>query len=348
MAEMSAAEAVKSIKKGEISRYYYFYGQDVMAVESLTKLLIKKLCGNAADEVVKFDGNSLDLDRLSDTVEMFPMFSEYNVMLVNDLNAENLNADGVKMLLRILDNMSPAGVVVFNITGFDLKNGKKTVSAKNKKLIDYAAKNGVVCEINLKTVNELGKALADKAVKEGCSISRANAEEVASLCLCDSMLAYNEIQKLCDYADSGEITAEMIKQLVSKQLDANAFVLAKAVTGLRAGEAMQVLDELMAQRSEPVAVLSAVSNAFMDLYRARTALSCGKSQKDVAEDFNYRGREFVVRNAFASCGKISVENIRKCLVILCDTDKALKSTRTDARVLIEKAVIEMMMTMRNQ
>ena len=28
---------------------------------------------------------------------------------------------------------------IFNVTGFDLKNGKKTITGKNKKLVDFAA-----------------------------------------------------------------------------------------------------------------------------------------------------------------------------------------------------------------
>ncbi|MFR0950574.1 MAG: hypothetical protein ACLSFT_08630 [Ruminococcus callidus] len=42
--------------------------------------------------------------------------------------------------------MGGATVLVFDVTGFDPKNGKKTPQGKNKNLIDGIAKHGVVCE----------------------------------------------------------------------------------------------------------------------------------------------------------------------------------------------------------
>ena len=41
---------------------------------------------------------------------------------------------------------------------------------------------------------------------------------------------------------------------------------------LKADESMQILGELMEQRAEGIVVLSAISSAFIDLYRARAAL----------------------------------------------------------------------------
>ncbi len=348
MANLSVADTTKLIKSGDIKNSYYFYGKDIVATEKLTKLLLKKLVKSTTDGYSKLDGEKLNLSELSDMSEMYPMFTEYNCILINDLNAESLVADDLKRLLKIIDDIPPTTVIIFNITGFDLKAGKRTVSAKNKKLIDLITKTGVVCEAVFKTGTELTKAIVDRVAKEGCTINKSNAEEIAELCLCDSMLIKNELDKLCAYADGSEITKEMIGMLVSKQLDSNAFALAKSVVSLRTSESMRILDELMEQRAEGIVVLSAISSAFIDLYRARVALVNNKRQDNVVQDFNYRGREFVVKNAFNSCGKIPLEHLRECLKILRQADLSFKSTRTDSRVIIEKAIIEMLMVARRQ
>ena len=66
--------------------------------------------------------------------EMYPMLTEYNCILINDLNADSLVGDDLNRLLKIIEELPPTTIIIFNITGFDLKTGKRTVSAKIKSL----------------------------------------------------------------------------------------------------------------------------------------------------------------------------------------------------------------------
>ncbi len=105
---------------------------------------------------------------------------------------------------------------------------------------------------------------------------------------------------------------------------------------------MELLSELYDEQTDSIQILGAISMAFTDLYRARVATNDGVSQSDVVKDFNYRGRDFAVKNAFRDCLKVSAERMRKCIKILADTDIALKSSRTDSRLLLEKAITSML------
>ncbi len=49
-----------------------------------------------------------------------------------------------------------------------------------------------------------------------------------------------------------------------------------------------------------------------------------------------------MKNAFRDAGKSSLEQMRACILILRDTDAALKSTRLDGRILIEEAITRML------
>ena len=66
-----------------------------------------------------------------------------------------MREDITKSLIEALKKIPQQTVVIFNVTGFDLKNGKKTITGKNKKLVDFAAKNGIVCEQELKHLPNL-------------------------------------------------------------------------------------------------------------------------------------------------------------------------------------------------
>ncbi|MBR4092575.1 MAG: DNA polymerase III subunit delta [Oscillospiraceae bacterium] len=344
MPQMSVTELNKKLKGKNYSSLYYFYGKDVMSVELYTKTLVKKLVSD--DEAVynfhKFNGKDIDLSEFAETVEALPMFAEYMCITVNDLNAEDLATDDINFLMKILKDIPETTVVIFYNTAIDVCGGKKSLTAKNKKIVDCIAKTGDVCEFAIKTPLELSKQIVASIEKKGSSISSTNAAYIAELCLSDNMLISGEIDKLTSYAKGREITKDDIDSLVSRQVNSSAFDLSKAVVSFNKKKALLLLDELFYQRAEPIAVLSAISMSFMDLYRASLAVVRGIYPADVVTDFSYKAnRKFAVDYAFRDCRKINIKHLRKCIKILADTDSALKSSKTDGRILLEKAIVQM-------
>lgn len=338
MANLTPGDVLKQLQAGSHTGLYYLYGKDVSAVTAFTRRLVKKLDG----DVQKYDGRELDLDQLADAVGQYSMFAQMNIILINDPPAEDWSAERIGAFLKLLEDVPPSTVVICNVTGFDVCGGKKAPTPKHKKLIDFFAKHGTVCNFEAKTASQLVKPMIERAARSGCTLSRQNAEQIAQLCLCDTMRIGNELDKLCAYADGGEITGEAISMLVAGEENLNAFALAKAVAARNGRAAMAALDTLSQQRNEPVMLLSAITSAFLDLYRAKAAQAAGKHHEHVLEDFSYRGREFAVKNAFRDAGRSSLEQLRACVLILRDTDTALKSTRLDGRILIEEAITRML------
>lgn len=349
MPQTDSTELLKKVKSGELSNLYYIYGKDIMTIESLTKVILKKYLGKDwKNEYTKIEGKNIDMNSLTDILESCPMFADYNAVLLNDLNAEELSSDSLKQFLEVIENLPESTVLIINITGIDLFAGKKTVSKNNKKLIDTVVKHGVVCDCAVKTLSQIAKSISDKAAKQGCSISDKNARMLAEYCLLDTMQIHNELSKLCAYKENDEILAEDIETLVSGQIETDSFKLAKAVISMNASLSFMLLEDLLNKRTEPIAVLSAISMSFLDLYRARAAMTVNKRAEDVVEDFQYKGRAFAVNNAYRDCRKISLENLRKCISILRDTDRSLKTSSGTSKITLEKAVTQMLIAVRNK
>lgn len=347
MPQINAGELSKKIKAGEISNAYYIYGKDILSVENAVKAILKKaLSKDWKINFTKFEGKNLDVSSLLDTLEICPMFTEYNAVLVNDLNAKELSKDSIKQLVDAIANIPDFTIFIINITGFDIYGGKKSVTGENKKIIDAVSKKGIVCECGVKNTSDMIKFICAYAEKQGCSITSKNAQMLAEYCLLDSMQISNELKKLCAYREGEEIRAEDIDALVSGQIETDSFKLAKAVVSMNSSQAFFLLDDLLNKRNEPIAVLSAISMSFLDLYRARAAMTVNKRQQDIVSDFNYKGREFAVNNAYRDCRRISLENLRKCIGILRDTDKKLKSSSGTQRIILEKAITEMLIAAR--
>lgn len=328
MPALSGADALKKLKAEGASQLYYLYGQDTGALESFVKTLLGKICpkDDRTMNLHRFDGKTPDIAAIADACEMLPMFAERVVVTINDLNMDTLSRSDGDDLRRILSDLPETTTAVIYSTGVDLYKNKRSLTDKNKRFADFCAKHGISCEFAYKRVYELGKNIMAAFEKEGCSITKFDAEYLAECCLSDTASIRQEIVKLCSYAPGRQITRADIDALCIKKVESDGFSL--AINILRSNSALVFtrIRELADQNMEAFEILGSISFSLTDLYRARLALSSGRSQQACCEDFKYpRNREFAVKNAFNECQNISLIRIRETIRIFSDADRALKT-----------------------
>ena len=172
------------------------------------------------------------------------------------------------------------------------------------------------------------------------AINRENKRLTQSLKQAEKKLAqYNDaIDDLYLDWKSGEITKEQIKAVATPTLDAGAFDLVRAITRREADKAFSLLDTLFANREEPVMLLAALCSTYADLYRAKVAGMGGEPAEALKTCFDYRGKEFRLRNAARDCASLDLSRLRAALELLSKADRMLKGSRTDRRVILEQTV----------
>ncbi|MDE6036002.1 MAG: DNA polymerase III subunit delta [Ruminococcus sp.] len=342
----------KNLKNGKIDNLYYIYGKNTIGVQKLTRQIIKTVVGDNEDfSLTRFDGKRLDLSELRDTIQIMPMMSEYNCILVNDYDCEKpredmrgQTADSLnKKLMEILKDVPESTVIIFNVTGFEIQTKKEKITDKNKKLADFIGKNGVVCKMDQLSQKELADFIVSGVVAGGSKITKYNANELADMCLKDILTVENEINKLCAYAQGREITHDMLELMVHRQVNITVFKLADAVATFNRQFAFNALNELMTDKNNRGSVLANITNSFLDMYRASCAKNSGKGVPDVMRDYSYV-QDFKVKNAFTRCSHMSTARIRACIKILRDTAEKLNTTSADEKTVLEQAVTEMLMT----
>jgi len=326
----------KELKQGAIRKIYYLYGKEPFLVKTYADRIIDKcLSGERGFNLAKFEG-SPDVSRISECVQTLPVFADRKVVLLNDLDAEKTDADA---LAKIFSDIPESTAVVISVTGFvpDLKK------AKTKKLVEIIDKHGACVEFGKLSEAKTADLIAKRAARSGCGISRVNAVHLATLCLCDLTLIANETDKLCAYANfGGEITREAIDLLTARQLDASIYALAAEITAKKSGSALRVLDELINLGNPPVMIMSALSAAFIDFYRAKTGVDAGKRADAVAADFNYaKNRAWAVGKAVSAVARTPAAKLRACVLALANADYKLKSAPFDDRYIMERAVAEL-------
>lgn len=330
-----------AIRGGTIEKIYYLYGNEPFLTKTYTDRIIKKCVGDDALDfnLIRISGNP-DPELLGDYIEGLPVFAERKVIVINDFDIESLDADTIKRYTDMFSDIPDTSTVLINITGIEV-DAKK---AKTKKLIALIEKEGCVCFFDFMSQTKIAELVIKKAGKAGIVISRENALHLVELTLCNVTLVSEECAKLCSYVgNGGNITRETIDRLVSKQLDTSIYALATAITAGKSADAFTILDELYSQRIEPVIIMSALSGAFVDFYRAKTGKATGATSNDIAEKFSYpKNRVWAVGKSMNAVSRIDIAYIRRCIGILYNTDIKTKSSPQDSKTLIETAIVALL------
>ncbi len=331
-----------ALKGGKTARVYYFYGEEVFLTDTYTKRVLSKTVGESSDDVnlVRF-GESFTTEQLADAVESMPLFAEHKAVLIKDMDCEKFSDDDIKAIAQTLSDVPSECTVIFSQTGIPLEALSKK---KNKAFIDTLSRQGntEVCKFSSLTSSKIAELIIKKAAKNGCSISRQNAIMLSEMTLNDLKLCSNETDKLCSYVQSGEITAQIIEKLVIRLPDAKAYSIGTAITARDRKKAFMLLDELFSQRVEPIIILSSLSSAYIDLYRAMCAKRAGRTPEQTASDLSYpKNRAFLVGKAFNSVSRMRQEDVRACILLLKDADLKLKSSGGDGRIILEQTIAEL-------
>ncbi len=332
------------LKSGIIQCCYYFCGEEVFLTDTYTRRIISKTVGKNADNInlVKFS-ETFTTDQLADSIESLPFFAEHKLILIKDFDCEKFTDEECDTITELLSNVPDECTVVFSQTGIPQELLAKK---RAKSFIDKLSKqkNAYVCRFSALSSSKIAEFIIKKAAKSNCTISRRNAEELAEMTLNSLTACSAEVEKLCSYVGSGEITAEAINKLVMRLPDAKAYSIGTAIAKRDKKQAFMLLDDLYSQRVEPVIILSSLSGAYIDFYRASCAKKSGKTPNEVAADFSYpKNRAFLVGKAFSAVSGMSTESIKKCIKLLKDADLSLKSTGADSRTVLEKTIAGLLM-----
>lgn len=344
MPELTRKDLKQRINKAQFDKFYLIYGDEKMYVKLDTDNLVTKLMGKEPSD---FNFHSFtapcNLDDIAVAVQVAPFTSEYNCVKVSDLDANSLKKDELEQLLAILKNVPDTTVIIFTMP--TLNQDMKKQGENFGKVKNYIKKNGVVCvEANESDIS-LARQIIRWADKRGNKIEQADAYKLQEYVGDDLYTIKNELDKLCNYVGEGaQIMSEHIDLLVPKRLEANIYYLADTIISEDSDKAFSMLNALFYQKAEPDSIVMVLSRAYTDYYRARVASESGAAMKDVAADFKYGKREFVLKKALTRTKKMPTSALRDSLDIITETVAQFHSvTGINKQIALEKLVAELLL-----
>lgn len=331
--------ALKNEIKNNNRNIYILFGNDGY----LKKLYAKKISNMCAEEddifnFQKFSGEC-DLQEVYDAVLQFPVMSDKKCVILTDYDFEKCAKSDFDKLCTVISETPDSCVFILLFDVLEIAAKKNT---KLSKLVALAEKNsGVAAQLDHRTVPELVKILVNGAAKRGCDFDNAAARYLVEAAGEDINTLKNELDKLCFYVGNGKITKQTVDLVCTKTVEASVYTLSKQIIECNMNAALKTLDELFYLKVEPIIILSTISGFYVDMYRAFLGRERAMTAPEIAQTFDYKNREFVVRNAMNDSKKFDFNKFALSFDALRAADKSLKSFSGNPRTALEQLAVKL-------
>lgn len=346
MPEISEAELKKQLDKNEIKNLYFLYGEENYMVKRSAKRLIKKAAGTDFPEfnLNEFPGTA-GVDKISDAVEALPLMSMSKCVAVSDFNVEEKDATELSKLEELISNVPESTTLIFY---YPTLSRAAMGTAKFKKVIKAVQKNGFVTEFKPRGAKDLEKLLMRDAEKNGVVLSKQNAAKLVEYVGTDLKSLLSENAKLCAFAAGGEITSEIIENMVPKSIETTVFMLSNALLAGKYEQAYRYIDDLFKTKAEPISIVAVLGSSYTDMYRVRSSVESGLGLNGPLVYGEYKGKEFRLSKADRSAKGVSTEVLSESLDIILETDLALKGSKLSPRILIDEMIAKLLLAARGE
>ena len=333
--QCSQDELIKKIAREEFSNCYVFYGEETFLIKSLTKKIVSfAVCEN----FLQFNFKScyfedFSKEEMMDFFNMPAMFSKKKVFVLKCLDIANFLKKDIDFFINFAKNLSGDDILILTFS-----DGVNDVKKNNGfKKIFSSLKEAVFVEFGLKSESWLVRFFLNRLKKSGFLISEKDLIFLIRRCGNDIETLNNELKKLCYFvADSKEIKKQDILVLTKPQIKVNVFNIVKNLLDGKKKEALMIFNELIFSGENIFLIFSAICVCFIDLYRAKCAVLNSVSFNDLCKYFNYKGKEFRIKNAYLNCKKYPIEKLRRCVILTYELDVKLKTQNLPKEILMHQ------------
>ncbi len=319
--------------------YYFASTEEALLRAAAAQTRAALLAGDEGAESTRCDGPAPDLGEVIAAAGAISFFGTPRVVELREIQPGPIKDKDAAELAELFTQLENAVLVVTCL----YKDKKAATSKKAKLLFEAAEKAGFAAVLNKPTRRENLDWLHELAAAQGAAFAPGAAEELLDRAGDDRPLLENETAKLAAFAGYGSIGKGLVARHGTRNVEADVFVLARAITSGQRGAAQRQLCELLTLQHEPLAIAGALAGSFVDMYRARAGTAARRTPAAIAKDMGYTN-DWRVQKAKEAAARYSTENLRACVQCLAQLDRELKSNPLHNKAaLLQAAVAQLML-----
>ena len=345
MAVIFENELKRGLQNGKIMPTYILFGDDSYLITHYENLIISKTCGKDNDfDLQKFERN-VDLQAIYDALNQFSMLGGRKCVILTDYDFESAQTEDFDRLVSLLSDNYEFSTFVLKFDGIEFDSKR---SARAKKLIS-AAEKGLGCAVSLnhRENGDLIKMLVNGAKKRGTALDTNTARYMLEICGADINTLTRELEKLCFFVSGGEITKKTVDDVCVKSVEASVYEYVKKIISCDYYSAVKILNDLLYMRFEPMIILYTAASAFVDMARVNAGKKVKRPINEIAVDFSYKGKEFVLERAANNLRKFNDKKLILCMDEILRADSRLKSFSADEKFVLEEMTIRLIYIITN-
>lgn len=276
-------KTIKAIKKEELKPCYLIWGTEELLIERLLTAFNDRMKQDDEDpnNTIHFNLNDSTVDDVIHEAESFPFFGQKKLLVVHDsyiFSGKKAPAGlthTIEKLEAYVNNPSDFSVLVF-LAPYEKLD-------KRKKITKTMLKATEALEVNPASGKETKTYLQEFFADKGFTIDNEPLELLLRLTDYNLSLAMREAEKLTTYLyGEREITDDSVRKLVSKSLEQNIFDLNERLLNKRVKEAIELYQDLLTQKEDPIKILALMISQFRLLIQVKILKSKGYQQSDIA------------------------------------------------------------------
>lgn len=281
-----------------------------------------------------FEGADLTVDRLTTSIDSYPAMAERRMIVVKDFDVFKPPAALKEELSSILSDLPPYVCLVFYYDTIELKPDKRT------KLYAAINKLGCIAEFSRLERHDLIPWVKRHVSDAGKQIDNDTCDYLLFLCGTSMTYLLLEIEKACAHSATDDIKKSDIDAVCTKVLDAVIFDLTDAITAQRFDRAMGLIDDLIAQKNEPIVLLATIAKHIQRLYAARLAIQSHVSDQQLMELLGSKS-SYYTRKMRDAAMHLDTKWLRRTLLLCGESDVAMKSAGSDRQKVLELMLLQM-------
>ncbi len=317
---------------------YLFYGEDRYSLNQKLKFWqeeFTKKYGENAIEII--DGATLDTAEFSTNLQSLPFLSEKRFVLVkNFLDFSEKEEEEQKKIASAIEDTPDFCLLVFQ---------ENKVPKKSNPIYKKIGKIGTLQEFKALSPNEITQWITAKAKKENIKISFFTANYLSQQCGPELWSISNELDKLALFADSKEITKEMIDDLCIPSLTSSIFKLTDEVAQKNTKASLKTFGILKDSGEELNGIFFMLVRHFRILTQVQELVSKGEKTPEITKKL--KQHPFVIQKTSLQAKNFNHQKLIQIYEEMLDIDKKvktgiIKSYKSDNRefeLAIEKFII---------
>lgn len=345
---MNNGQFIDSIKTRELKPVYLFYGEEQYIMDYTLKLLKEEFIQESLETLnyIVIEGEEASFDKVLNACETLPFMSEKKIVIIKELPVLNNKKDSQNA--EIVDNSTLAEYLLkldnYLILIFTIKNKEVNKSNAIYKSIN---KVGDIVEFHRLKGKDLSNWIENRFKAYKRKISNANINYIIQQSQYNDPNSEktlydleNEIIKICNYVQvNGEVTKDIIDNLMAKTLEMNVFNLLNEISNKRGENAMRIFSEMYMSNRPVLFILHMIVRQLRNMLQYKIYKSKGYSKRDTLEKMKLS--EFEFNKVANQSNNFTITQLENAMKYCLHADEAIKFNYTDERLAMEMLITQL-------